>query len=136
MSNLRTITSFILVGGFAAVVNVGARYLISFLTSYEIAIVLAYIIAMISAFYLNKIFVFSESDPDWRTQFVKFIMVNALALVQVFVVSLILARFLFPFFGFSLYPEAVAHAIGVASPVLTSYFLHKNFSFAPARVAP
>jgi hypothetical protein len=40
-----------------------------------------------------------------------------------------LAQYVFPAIGFSFYPEAVAHAVGVIFPVFTSFFGHKYLSF-------
>jgi len=52
-----------------------------------------------------------------------------LAFAQVWVVSVGLARVIFPAIGFSWRAETVAHVVGVLSPVVTSYVLHKRFSF-------
>ena len=56
--------------------------------------------------------------------------INLVALAQVWVVSVGLARLLFPAIGFGWHAETVAHVTGVAVPVFTSYFGHKHFSFA------
>ena len=53
-----------------------------------------------------------------------------LALITQLVVSVGLARFIFPATGFAWHAETVAHVIGVAVPVFTSYLGHKHFSFA------
>ena len=66
-------------------------------------------------------------------QLTRFALVNAIAFVQVWLVSVGLARLLFPAIGFTWQAEIVAHAIGVASPAVTSYFLHQHFSFRIAR---
>jgi len=65
------------------------------------------------------------STPDhWHT------LVNLAAVAQVWVVSVGLARLVFPVAGFVWHAETVAHVIGVAVPVFTSYLGHKHFSFA------
>ncbi len=66
-------------------------------------------------------------------QFIRFAMVNAIAFTQVWLVSVGLARWLFPAIGFDWQAETVAHVIGVASPAVTSCFLHQHFSFREAR---
>ena len=54
----------------------------------------------------------------------------SLAVAQVWIVSVGLARFVFPAIGFTWHDETVAHVIGVLVPVVTSYLGHKHFSFA------
>jgi putative flippase GtrA len=60
----------------------------------------------------------------------RFALVNIAAIAQVWIVSVGLARFVFPAAGFTWHAETVAHVIGVAVPVFTSYVGHKRFSFA------
>jgi putative flippase GtrA len=62
-------------------------------------------------------------------QVVKFVLVNAFALLQTMLVSLALARWILPSVGITDRAEALAHAVGVAFPVLTSYVLHKQATF-------
>jgi putative flippase GtrA len=133
----REFLSFVAIGGFAAGVNFVSRFPIDYFTSFEVAVVLAYGIAMTTAFLLNRAFVFKAADGPWLRQYWRFFLVNLLALAQVFVVSVGLARFLFPAIGFDWHTEAVAHAIGLASPIVTSYWGHKRYSFAvPKSAAP
>lgn len=127
----RQFTSFVLIGGFAALVNWLVRFPIERAIGFEAAIVVSYLVAMTTAFLLNRAYVFPATARDWREQYVRFGLVNLIALAQVFVVSVALARGLFPAIGFAWHAEAVAHAVGLASPVLTSYWGHKRFSFAP-----
>jgi putative flippase GtrA len=44
-------------------------------------------------------------------------------------VSLLLARWLLPAAGVEQHVEAIAHAFGVAVPVITSYFGHRLATF-------
>lgn len=133
MNGRRDFLLFAAIGAFAAAVNVGARVLFSRWTGYEAAIALAFPVALVTAFVLNRLFVFRPEGGDWRGQLFRFLLVNLAALAQVFLVSLLLARILFPAIGMTLQPELVAHAIGVASPILTSYWAHRHFTFAPRR---
>lgn len=126
MGNFRI---FVLVGGAAALVNVVARILLGAFLSFEVAVVIAFLVAMTFAFLMNRQFVFTASDISPASQFMRFALVNAVALVQVWLISVGLARYLFPAVGFQWHAETIAHLAGVASPVVTSYFLHKNFSF-------
>ena len=81
---------------------------------------------------LARVFVFKPAAGDAPGQFLRFAMVNALAFVQVWAVSVGLARVAFPAAGFTWQAETVAHVAGVLSPVVTSYLLHKHFSFRTA----
>ncbi len=127
--------SFMVVGGIAAAVNIASRILFSLAVSYEVAIVLAFFCGLVTGFLLNRAFVFrSAIGGNTSRQAVRFTLVNLLALVQVWVIGVGLARFLFPRIGFSWHPELTAHAIAVASPIVTSYFAHKYFSFAPQNI--
>ena len=121
--------AFVLVGGAAALLNIGVRILLGGVMSFGLAVVVAYLVAMTFAFVLNRRFVFAGSRLPPVTQYLRFAMVNVIALGQVWLVSLGLARVIFPALGFGFHAETVAHVIGVASPVVTSYFLHKHFSF-------
>jgi putative flippase GtrA len=93
------------------------------------AIACAYLAGMVTAFVLARIFVFRAETGGAHWQFLRFAAVNAVALVQVFLVSVGLARFVFPSLGIAWLGETAAHVIGVLSPVASSYVLHKHFSF-------
>jgi putative flippase GtrA len=127
---LRQFILFTLVGGFAAAVNIVARMLFSLVASYEIAIVLAFPIALTTAFVLNRRFVFPSSKGPAAPQYVRFLLVNLVALVQVLLVSVALARYLLPAVGMVAEAETVGHVVGVLSTVLTSFVFHKAYTFA------
>lgn len=121
---------FLLTGGVAAFVNLAARWLLNLMMSYEIAVVVAYLIGMITAYTFSKLFVFEASGRTVQDEFARFALVNLAALVQVWLVSVGLARLAFPALGFDWYAEDIAHLIGVAVPAVTSYFGHRHFSFS------
>lgn len=129
----RRFAAFVLIGGIAAALNVGARILADWYVSYDIAIVIAFLIALTFAFTLNRAYVFTQGAGGIPKQYSRFLAINLLALAQVWAISVGLARWLFPAAGFDWHAETVAHAIGVVSPVATSFFLHKHFSFAERR---
>jgi putative flippase GtrA len=128
--------TFLLTGGIAAGVNIAARWLLEFVVNFEAAIACAYLAGMVTAFLLARILVFRVAAGDAHWQFVRFTMVNILALAQVFLVSVGLARFVFPAIGIPWLGETAAHVIGVLSPVASSYILHKRFSFRHSDPAP
>lgn len=123
---------FLVTGGIAAGANIVSRWLLSHAVIYEIAVVFAYLIGMATAYALMRIFVFARSGRTVRDEATRFALVNVAALVQVWVVSVGLARLVFPWVGFGWYAEDIAHLIGVAVPAVTSYFGHRYFSFAAA----
>ena len=120
---------FVLAGGTAAAVNIASRWLLSPIMPFEVAVVVAYLIGMITAFTLTRQFVFEKSERHVRSEAARFVLVNLGALVQVWVVSVGLANWVFPMVGFVWRAQLVAHVIGVLSPVVVSYFGHKHFTF-------
>ncbi len=121
--------SFLFAGGFAAVVNFGSRFFYNQYMSFGNAVIVAYITGMITAFVLSKLFVFKKSIHSTKKEFFYFTLVNVVAIIQTYIISVGLAEYLFPHMDFTFYPEAVAHAIGVVFPVFTSFIGHKHFSF-------
>jgi len=125
---------FLFVGAFAAVVNLLCRYLFNLVMGYSPAILLAYLCGMVTAFTLFKVFVFHASRLSTSAEFVRFTLVNVVAVIQVWAVSVFLAEWLLPRFGVLHHAYDIAHLIGVAVPVFTSYLGHKHFSFAPVKI--
>lgn len=123
------LVKFILAGGTAAAANFGSRILLSLWLPYEAAIVVAYLIGMLTAFVLNRAFVFTQVENSLRSQASWFIAINLAAVLQTLLISLLLARVLFPALGMEFHPETLAHAVGVAVPVITSYLGHRRFTF-------
>ena len=120
---------FLAAGGTAAVVNFLSRIALSEVMAYVPAIVLAYCLGMLTAFVLNRAFVFTGASNPMSQQMKWFVLVNLFAVVQTVAISLAFARWLFPLAGMDFEPETMAHAIGVAVPVFTSYLGHKHLSF-------
>ncbi|WP_295432310.1 GtrA family protein [uncultured Thiodictyon sp.] len=123
-------TRFLVVGTVAALVNLICRYLLNPVMGYSAAILLAYLCGMVTAFILSKAFVFAESPLSTTTEFMRFTLVNVAAVIQVWAVSIFLAEWLLPRLGAITYAYDIAHLIGVAVPVFTSYLGHKHFSFS------
>lgn len=121
---------FVIAGGVAAAVNWSTR--IGFSAggmSYGLAIVCAYVIGMTTAYLLSRWFVFERSGRPAHSEVWRFAAVNVVALAQVWAVSVLLDRWLLPAAGWTWRPAEIAHAVGVASPILTSYFGHRHFTF-------
>lgn len=120
---------FIVAGGIAAASNFGSRFMFSQWVDYPQAIVLAYLVGMLVAFVLMRGHVFQGSGQGLASQILKFSAVNALAVVQTLLISVVLARWALPYVGVQQHVEAIAHLAGVAVPVVTSYFGHKYMTF-------
>lgn len=121
---------FLLAGGFAAGVNFGSRIVLSLFLPYVPAIVAAYLLGMATAFALCKTCVFDACGSN-RTgrELLGFALVNAAAVVQTVLVSVLLNDYGLPALGVASYRPEIAHAVGVVVPVFTSYIGHKRFSF-------
>jgi putative flippase GtrA len=123
-------TRFLLTGGVAAIVNLVSRYFLNFLISFASAVAVAYLFGMVTAYVLGRLFVFERSGRTVADEFWRFTVVNLFAAAQVWVISVGLGEYVFPASGFRWHPLDVAHLIGVAAPVFTSYLGHRHFSFA------
>jgi putative flippase GtrA len=121
---------FVVAGGAAAAVNIFSRWVLSSIMPFEAAVALAYLIGMATAFVLTRKFVFGKSKRHARSEAMRFALVNLAALLQVWIVSVGLADWIFPKLGLIRQPELIAHVIGVLSPVVVSYFGHKYFTFS------
>lgn len=126
----REFVVFVATGAFAAGCNWLARLVLSMHMSLELAIVLAYLVGMTVAYVLSRIFVFEKSGRSVSGEYFRFALVNVVALIQVWLVTVGMAKYLLPALGWTWHPEDIAHAAGVASPVLTSYLGHRHFTFS------
>ena len=123
---------FLLVGGFAAFVNFTSRIGFSVFLPYPVAIVAAYVVGMITAYVLNRWIVFASTAAVWSEP-ARFVLVNVLAVLQTFAISLLLNYIVLPWLGVAVYREEIAHACGVCVPVFTSYLGHKYWTFGKTR---
>ncbi|MGI3900304.1 MAG: GtrA family protein [Janthinobacterium lividum] len=126
----RRFLAFLMTGGLAAGVNVVSRIVFEGVMPYESAVILAYGVGMTTAFFLARLFVFSASGRSLHVEYGRFALVNVAALIQVLVVSIGLAKLVFPALHITWNAELIAHVVGVLSPVVVSYHGHKRFSFA------
>ncbi len=118
-----------MVGGFAALVNFLSRIAFNQISTFRQAVVYAYLVGMLTAYVLSKVFVFEPSGRHPAAELFWFSIVNIFAIIQVWIISVGLAEYVFPKMHIEFYPEAIAHFIGLGVPVITSYFGHKYFSF-------
>jgi putative flippase GtrA len=120
---------FLITGGVAALVNVISRVGFSQLLRFELAVLMAYGVGMLTAYVLARKFVFLQSRTSVRRSFAAFALVNLVAVLQTWLVSVGLRNWLLPLLGVVVLRDLIAHGIGVAVPVLSSYFGHKHISF-------
>ena len=125
----RQFVLFLITGGLAAAINFGSRILYSQWLDFSKAIVLAYITGMITAFVLAKIFVFKQSQQRLHHSALYFVLVNGVAIIQTWAISIALAYYLLPALGINQFVPEIAHGVGVIAPVFTSYLGHKYLSF-------
>ena len=123
---------FLALGGFSAGVNLVARFLLQPLLGFEVAVAVAYLIGMVVAYNLFRIFVFGASERGVASEFWRFTLVNMVALVLVWSISVGFARIVFPALAFSWHADDIAHCIGVLSPAVTSWIGHKRYTFDKA----
>jgi len=120
---------FLFVGAIAAGINFISRIGFNEFFSYRISIVLAYIVGMVIAFTLFKYFVFAKSGQHYIDEVKGFVIVNIFGIAQVWLISVGLAEYLFPYLKLEFYPNEIAHFIALGIPAISSYFGHKYFSF-------
>lgn len=125
----RQFLTFLLTGGTAAAVNFGSRIVYSLWLSFSTAVVLAYLTGMVTAFILAKLFVFKDTEQSVHRSAMFFVLVNIVAVLQTWGISLVLAFHVLPAIGVQRFAAEIAHAIGVAVPVFSSYWGHKRWSF-------
>lgn len=125
----RQFVMFLVTGGTAAAVNFGSRIFYNQWLPFSGAVILAYLTGMVTAFVLAKMFVFRESTQSTQRAVLFFTLVNVVAVLQTWLISMGLAYYLLPALGVTSYAKEIAHAAGVIVPVFTSYVGHKHFSF-------
>jgi putative flippase GtrA len=120
---------FLMTSGTSAMFNILLRYILTPFIGYNISIFFSYLFSMTIAWILARLFVFSHSTSTTLKEYTKFTIVNIFSLIQVWGVSVFLDKYVFPSYHFIYYPETVAHALGIFSLSLSSYWLHKHFTF-------
>lgn len=125
---------FLLAGGFAALVNFGSRFFYSLFVDFSAAVVLAFLTGLSTGYILNKLYVFTASRNSVAREMSWFFLINMLALVQTWGLSVYLAQVLPDYVPMEGPPgreisDAIAHAAGILLPVFTSYLGHKYLTF-------
>ncbi|RYF02318.1 MAG: GtrA family protein [Comamonadaceae bacterium] len=126
----RQFFAFLVAGGLAALANFIARIVLNQWMPFSWAVLLAYCVGMVTAFVLTRAFVFTDSRQQAHKSAAFFVLVNAVAVLQTWAVSIVLARYVLPSLGVERFVHEIAHAVGVVVPVFTSYLGHKRWSFS------
>ena len=125
----RQFVLFLLSGGIAAALNWGSRFLFSLWMPFEWAVVCAFGVGLATGFVLMRTVAFDGRGKPALPQAGRYAVVNAAALAQTWIVSVVLARWALPAVGVHEQAEAVGHLVGVLFPVVTSYFAHRLYTF-------
>lgn len=121
--------TFLITGGVAAVINFVSRIIYNRYVDFSTSVIIAYITGMITAFVLAKLFVFKESKQSLHRSALFFVLVNMVAVLQTWLISMMLANYVLPYLSVKTFMHEIAHAVGVVVPVFTSYLGHKHWSF-------
>lgn len=121
---------FVVAAGLSVPVNVGTRILLSRVMPFEAAVALAHVAGMLTAWALTRLFVFAPSGRTAASELGRFALVNLWSLVQTWVVSVALVRWVFPALDMRTQPELIAHLAGLLLTAVTSYWAHRRWSFA------
>jgi putative flippase GtrA len=119
---------FLATGGFAMLVNLVSRYLLTPITGFKASIIIAYVVGMAVAFVLFRTLVFDGTASRIGHESYRFVLVNLGALTLVWTISVTLAA-LFPAIGLTWHSEDIAHLIGICVPAVSSYFGHLLYTF-------
>ena len=84
---------------------------------------------MVISFLLQRKYVFKTTTKSYKKSFAAFSLVNLVALLQVWVISLLIKFWLVNFISSVSLVEFIAHCFGVGVPAFTSYFGHKYITF-------
>jgi putative flippase GtrA len=120
---------FIATGGTAAAVNFCSRIVLSQWLSFSLAIVLAYCAGAVTAYILTRRFVFKNSQQPISHSISFFVLINLVAVLQTWAVTVGLALYVFPAMHLDIFRKEIAHGIGVIVPVFSSYAGHKKWTF-------
>lgn len=121
---------FLLTGGLAALLNWLSRMGLSLWLPFGPAVVCAHVIGMVVAFVTMRRLAFQVSGAGAGGQFGRFFLVNLVSVAQTWLVAELGLFLLQRSLAISSVSEAIAHGAGIASTVMTSYWLHRRFTFA------
>lgn len=120
---------FLAIGGISALANLGTRFLLDLALPFEVAVILAYAVGMAIGFALFQLTMFQGKNVVLPRPMTRFLWVNLFGAALTWTVSTLMARLLLPAVGWAWHPFEIAHLAGVAAPAISSYLLHKHYTF-------
>ena len=85
---------------------------------------------LVTGYTLMKFLVFESSGRVSVAEYFRYFLVNMAALGQVWALSVLFKDHVLPAVGYHFHADTVAHTVGVLSPIVTSYLLHKKYTFS------
>lgn len=122
---------FLLAGGLSSLVNWLARFPLSAVLPFDVAVGAAYVVGMAIGFWLYRAWVFPGSRLPIRSQLVRFVAVNAAGFAVVvlsanlFLAALVGAGLAVPQLG-----EALAHGFAIVAGAVVNFLGHRALTFA------
>jgi putative flippase GtrA len=120
---------FLVAGAIAAAVNFSVGFCLSGLLPFHGDIIAGHLSGMVVAFILFGRKVFEDSTNTQTRKVFIFVAVNAAALAQTYLVYYVLIHLVFVYTPVILYPDVIARAIAIITPIFTSFLGHKYFTF-------
>jgi putative flippase GtrA len=126
----RRFIGFLIAGVVSTLCNLGSRYGFQLWMPYEWALVGANTVGVLTAFAMNRVLVFRSRSARVWGELARFVAVNLVGIAVSWGVAVLLYRSLLPAIGFDWHPDLVAHAVGIAVPLLPNYLAHKWWTFS------
>lgn len=129
----RRFIGFIIAGLASTLCNLGSRYGFELWLPYEWSLVGANTVGVLSAFALNRVLVFRSQSRRAAAELARFVAVNLIGIMVSWMVAVLLYRIVMPALGLTWHADLVAHAIGIAVPLLPNYLAHTRWTFKDRR---
>ena len=94
-------------------INFGARIMLNVWLSFSMSIILAYVAGAVTAYLLTRAFVFTDSQQSVSHSIGFFILINLVAVLQTWIVSMALADYVLPAMHVDAFRKEIAHGVGI-----------------------
>jgi putative flippase GtrA len=119
---------FLFVGATAASFHWLARFLLSILLPFPLAVALAYFVGIAVAFILNRRYVFPSSSKPVHKQAREFVIINLFFFPVVLGASIFIREGLIQN-GVIVYVDGIAHGLAITIPVFMTFLVYKFITF-------
>ena len=127
--------TFLLTGSIAAAVNFFSRIAYSLVLPFYVSVAVAYLTGMVASYFLMRRYVFSGHETPLGKSVSTFVAINLISLLQNWLVTMAMEYYVLPTIGEVQYSAYIASIVGIAVPVMWSFFGYKRFSFSAAQRA-